>query len=385
MNSQIREAAAHWLVEFRTDTADVGARRQFAAWLRKSPEHIKAYLDLLALWEDAQCYDPQRGSDINTLIALARTDSVITDIRTDDFPDGAADTLAPEIRDSRPTLPRKTVLRRLLRPRTGIAALLSLVITCGPWWIAVHWRNGEYTTQIAEQRSVVLSDGSRVDLDALSNMRVKFTSNERTVELLSGQALFRVTKDTKRPFIVHADSARVRAVGTEFDVNRTPLGTVLTVLEGGVAVRVSSGATRDSFGPSARSDTKVSQLGSPGTGSEVEAGQQVTIFHSTITIPKSVDTSAVTGWTRELLIFASTPLPVVAEEFNRFNSRQLAIASPELVDFHVTGTFRAFDPETLTTFVLFLRHQPGIEILEKGDQIIVQGHSHSLPGVSLHM
>src|SRR5580658_6799987 len=385
MNSQIQEAAAHWLVEFRTDTVDIAARRQFAAWLRTSPEHIRAYLNLVALWEDAQLYYPQGLLDINALVALARPDRVITDIRADERPNAATNAIAPEAHESRATIPRKAVLRRLLRPRTGIAALLSLVITCGPWWIAVHSRNGDYTTRIAEQRSVVLSDGSHVDLDALSNVRVKFTSNERTVEILSGQALFRVTKDTKRPFVVRADGARIRAVGTEFDVNRTTLGTVLTVLQGRVAVRVSSGASRNPFGSSTRSDTKVSQSSSPGTGSEVEAGQQVTILRSTITAPQAVDTSAVTGWTRELLIFASTPLPVVAEEFNRFNYRQIVIASPELLDFHVTGTFRAVDPETLTTFVLFLRHQPGIEILEKGDRIIVQAYSHSLPGVSLHM
>jgi transmembrane sensor len=385
MNSQIREAAALWLVEFRTDSVDIAARRRFAAWLRQSPEHIKAYLNLVALWEDARLYDPQRRLNIDTLVALARADRVITDIRADARLNGDADTITPEAHESRAAIPRQTVLRRLLRPRTGIAAVLSLVMTCGPWWIAVHWRDGEYTTQIAEQRSVVLSDGSRVDLDALSNMRVKFTGDERTVELVSGQAIFRVTKDAKRPFIVHADGARVRAVGTQFDVNRTPLGAVLTVLEGGVAVRTSSGPSVDSFGSSSRSETTVHQLSAPGIGSKVEAGQQVTISRGTITIPQSVDTSAVTAWTRKLLIFTSTPLPVVAEEFNRFNSRQLAIASPELVDFHVTGTFRAFDPETLTNFVLLLRHQPGIEILEKGDQIIVRAHSHSSPGASLHM
>jgi len=369
MNVHIREAAAQWLVEFRTEKPSVAVRRQFAAWLRTSPEHIKAYLNVLALWEEAGSYDQQHRLDIDALVALARTDGDITDIRKVDRPDAAADFLAPETRERHAPVSQKIITRRLLSPRTGIAALLSLAINCGIWWIAIDSRNSDYTTQIAEQRSVVLSDGSRVDLDALSNVRVKFTSHERMVELLSGQALFRVTKDPKRPFVVRADGTRLRAVGTEFDVNRTTSGTVLTVLEGRVAVLASSGP----------------QSSSLGAGAEVEPGQQVTITHGAVTAPQAIDSAAVTGWTRKLLIFSATPLPVVAEELNRFNLRQLTIASPELVHFDVTGTFRAFDPETLTKFVLLLRRQPGIEVLEEGDQITVRARSHSLPDVSLHM
>jgi ferric-dicitrate binding protein FerR (iron transport regulator) len=164
-------------------------------------------------------------------------------------------------------------------------------------------------------------------------------------------------------------------------VNRTTLGTVLTVLEGRVAVLVPAAPTKNLFDSflthrATVSDMVSTQSTSPGTGVRVDAGQQATITRSTITEPRAVDTAAASVWVRRLLIFTSTPLPVVAEEFNRFNSRQLAIASPELVDFHVTGTFRAFDPETLSNFLLFLRHQPGIEILEKGDQIIVQARRH---------
>ncbi|HEY6455014.1 MAG TPA: FecR domain-containing protein [Steroidobacteraceae bacterium] len=351
MNSQIREAAAHWLVEFQNDSPDVATRRRFAAWLRTSPEHISAYLSVLALWEDAQHYDPQHQLDIDVLVARARADRTITDLRTDDCADGVADTPVPEGRKLRASISRKTILRRLLRPRTAAAVFLSLVVNCVAIWIAMDSRNVAHTTQVAEQSAVVLTDGSRVDLDALSSLRVNFTSHERTVELLSGQAMFRVTKDANRPFVVRVGDERYRAVGTQFDVNRTTIGTVLTVVEGRVAV-----------------------LPPSGPGARVDAGQQATIRRDKITVPQAVDTAAVTGWTRRLLIFASTPLPVAAEEFNRFNSRRLVIASPELVDFHVSGTYGAFDPDALADFVLFLRRQPGIEVLEKDNQITVQTH-----------
>jgi transmembrane sensor len=353
MNATISEAAAQWLIEFRTDKPSAAVRGEFVAWLRTSPEHIRSYLDMLALWEEAGRYDQEHRLDIDALIALARAEHVIAEIRMPDFPRIETDSLMPAPRGPHATHPRKFLQRRLLSPRTTVAVLLSLAINCGLWWIAIDSRSSDYTTQIAEQRSVVLSDGSHVDLDALSKLHVHFTSHERTVELLSGEALFRVTKDSKRPFVVRTDGARFRAVGTLFDVNRTGVGTVLTVLEGRVAALLSGTDSGDSH-------------------VLVDAGQQAMIVRHRITVPQSVDTAAATGWTRGLLIFTSTPLTVAAEEFNRFSSRRLQIASPALADFPVTGAFRALDPDSLEDFALYLRRQPGIEVLEQDHQITVQ-------------
>jgi transmembrane sensor len=300
-------------------------------------------LNLLALWEDAQLYDQQRRLDVDRLIDLAREDRSVTDIA---------------VRPRQVPRSRDTPLSRLLRPRTAIAALLSLVVNCAVIWMALNSRSEDYRTQLAEQRSVVLSDGSHVELDALSNLRVSFSKGERTVELLSGQALFHVTKDARRPFVVRVDGARLRAVGTVFDVDRTVRGTVLTVLEGRVAALGPQGVGNHS--------------GGAGIEVKVDAGEQARLTPGTITTPQAVDTVAVTGWTRSLLIFAATPLAVAAEEFNRFNLRRLVVADPELSVWPVTGTFRALDPQTLADFVLFLRQQPGIEVFETTDRITVR-------------
>jgi transmembrane sensor len=378
MHAEIREAAVHWLVEFRTDTPDVAARRRFAEWLRTSPQHIHAYLDLLALWEDARDYDQQRRLDINTLIALARTDHTITTLRTDESPGGIIEIVPPENPDSRTIISRRTILRRLLRPSFAIAAVLSLLINGGVTWFAMDPQSVAYTTQIAEQRTEQLPDGSRVDLDALSNVRTNFTSHERSVELLSGQALFRVAKDTRHPFVVSVGDARVRAVGTEFNVNRTPLGTVVTVLGGRVVVFAAPAPKKHLFGFTSSDEAGLDWSGNPSNsrtaGVQVNAGQQTTITRSTIALPHEVDTAAATGWTRRLAIFIATPLAEVAEEFNRFNFRRIVIASPTLADFQVTGSFGVLDPQAMSDFVVFLRKQPGIEILEEGHQIIVQSH-----------
>jgi hypothetical protein len=93
-----------------------------------------------------------------------------------------------------------------------------------------------YATGIGEQRTVTLSDGSTVELNSQSRLRVAFHPHERDVELLEGQALFHVAHDRTRPFLVQSEGAKVRAVGTQFDVYRKSDGTVITVVEGRVAV-----------------------------------------------------------------------------------------------------------------------------------------------------
>src|SRR5260221_5540279 len=93
-----------------------------------------------------------------------------------------------------------------------------------------------YSTDVGERRSLTLDDGSTVDLNARSKVRIEFSKAERRVDLIEGQALFQVAKNMDRPFIVKSGEATVRAVGTQFDVDRKATGTTVTVLEGRVVV-----------------------------------------------------------------------------------------------------------------------------------------------------
>src|SRR5258705_86287 len=93
-----------------------------------------------------------------------------------------------------------------------------------------------YTTDVGEQRSLRLVDGSTVILNSRSRLHVAFTETARPLEVRQGQALFHVAKNSARPFIVRSDGTVVRAVGTQFDVNRNRSGTIVTVVEGRVAV-----------------------------------------------------------------------------------------------------------------------------------------------------
>ena len=47
----IAEASA-WFIEFRAGDVDGDARVRFIEWLRRSPEHIHAYLEVSGVWAE---------------------------------------------------------------------------------------------------------------------------------------------------------------------------------------------------------------------------------------------------------------------------------------------------------------------------------------------
>jgi len=75
MNEQIVDEASEWFVRLRYDSPASDVQEHFMAWLRTSPEHVRAYLSILALWSDLPAVDPQRELGAETLIERARADA----------------------------------------------------------------------------------------------------------------------------------------------------------------------------------------------------------------------------------------------------------------------------------------------------------------------
>ncbi len=216
MNKQIIEEAAEWFVEFSTGDADRSTKQAFDEWLRKSPEHVRVYLELLPLWEDAALPVPGEHASADELIAWARKPEKIVPWS------GTRDSKElGEISNG--------TNRNAERPRSGsrpwprhsaLAAFFVLAVVVGGFVLWSLTRGETYATGIGEQRIVKLDDGSTVELNTGSRVHVHFSEHQRDLDLLAGQALFHVAKDPTRPFIVASNDARIRAVGTEFDVQQ---------------------------------------------------------------------------------------------------------------------------------------------------------------------
>lgn len=328
----INEACA-WFAEFRSEDVDGKTRECFMEWLRISPTHIRAYLEIAGAYAELGPAEVKALLDVEALIASARAEPLFIEL---------------------PSVPTSLRPRSRSAPRVWslAASVFVIAVAVGLWQYSAR---DTYRTQIGEQRSFTLTDGSRIDLNARSRIRIRMSESDRRIDLLDGQAMFHVAKDANRPFIVRADEATVRAVGTAFDINFGARATTVTVVEGVVAV--SAPLTQ----PEKRAEAHGSRLPTP---TFVSAGEQVKVSGSTTTSPQAVNVAAVTAWTAHKLLFEGTPLLDVVEQFNRYNKRQIVIDDRTLERFQVSGYYPTTDPGSLLNF---LRTEPQIEVIERAD------------------
>jgi transmembrane sensor len=219
-------------------------------------------------------------------------------------------------------------------------------------------RPQEYRTELGEQRSVLLADGSRVTLNTASTIEVNL-HKRRWVRLVKGEALFEVAHDAARPFEVRAGNAVIGDVGTQFNVDMRSSATTVTVVEGQVAV--------NSGGPSESAGAQTAHHGSESMSQALILGANDRIVITPLglgTPQHGVNVAAAVVWTQRQLMFEHRPLGEVAEEFNRYNRDRIEIDSAELKRQEVTGVFEAKDP---SSFVAFLSSIPGVEIRDGAD------------------
>jgi transmembrane sensor len=376
LNPQIYGEACEWLVEFRTGAMGAVTRERFDAWLRKSPEHLRAYLEVSSLWEDVALHDPLRSLSAEAHIARAKAQ------------DNLVSFTAPQSRDAARTFQQPAALGGRSRKPWAFALAASVMVALLAVGFDIDSHRGVYTTGLGEERSLTLADGSVIELNAESRLRVSYQTDTREVELLSGEALFKVVYNPSRPFVVESGAAIIRDLGTVFDVYRKPRGTTVTVVEGQVAVgpataplphpntpQRSGGASMSSSAAAPRSnrsgqgaDIAVSASGSE-TGHEeilLSAGEQVTVLPKLMLPPIHVDVDAATAWSHRKLVFDSAPLREVVRSFNRYNARPIVIEDPTLEDFRVIGVFSSTDPISL---IRFLSAQPGISVIEDAKEV----------------
>jgi transmembrane sensor len=378
-NRQIADEASEWFVEFRVGDVDAAARERFDEWLRRSPEHIRAYMEIARTYVEMPNPHGTKPLDVEALIAYASSgENIVPFDPVGSSPSHEPRALAqPKAQQGRAATHTRSPRRRFL---AVAASALMVALAGGVWWQSARYPS--YSTDIGERRSITLADGSTVDLNARSKLRVEFSKNERRVELLDGQALFQVAKDKNRPFIVASGEATVRAVGTQFDVYRKDSGTTVTVLEGRVAVY--STAAQPATSPPASVKPEAQMLATPhseaassnppglvdpsGSGAIfLSAGEQVTVTRAqTLPAPARVDIAVTTAWMQRRLIFDGSKLSDVVQEFNRYNKRQLVIEDAQLSDFHVSGVYSSTDPSSL---IRFLREQRGMKITENENEV----------------
>ena len=253
--------------------------------------------------------------------------------------------------------PRAT--QRWLRGTLGLAASLAVFALAFTLWKTPAAATNAFETEVGENRSVTLADGSIVSLGGDTRIEVALSENVRAIELTKGEALFKVAKDAARPFKVRAGDATIVAVGTEFNVERDSDRAIVSVTEGRVVVNPVSGllpvSLLQGFKPKLRSV-------------HVSAGQQTTAGSAGIEEPTKMEDPA-TGWQIGHLAFRLQPLRYVLEDVNRYAHKPIVLENEGMGALVITGTV---ERENIGGWVKSLEHAFDLQATEEADQIVLR-------------
>jgi transmembrane sensor len=353
------EAAEWWVV--LEDEVSRTQREQYVDWLRESAMHVAEML-LIAQVHGA-------------LEQFEHWERIPTDGSGDDA--GAVVTL-PTSALPAPSPHKQTPGRFRLLQSIAAAVLVGVALSA---MLIMGFRGQVIQTERGERREVALADGSVVQVDPETRLRVEYEARWRRVMLERGRALFRVAKDPNRPFLVQVRDTTVRAVGTAFAVEQHPQSVIVTVAEGRVAVfpvgypamavpDLSHRSDTGQLADTARQPPRASPQRGAGGPTNIEssamsnaaghraaqilltANQQVTVDRSGTAEPvREIDSGRVLAWADGRLVFDNDPLDHVIHQFNRYNRIQLYVNDAELARRPISGVFNAADPESFVAFI----------------------------------
>jgi transmembrane sensor len=346
VRAAIAEQAADWLVAHDEGPLDARDSRALTAWLKASPVHVEEFLGVSVIARDLREAGTDPEYSLETVLARARAED-----------ESAVHSLWPRlIAPVRGPFPRGWLTAAVTAAGLGV---LSLGLFA--WWnvrptapiaalassTALHFETGH--GELLDRR---LADGSVVHLNTDSAITVHYGKTERLVLLTTGQAEFEVVHDpAARAFRVFAGSAEVVAVGTKFDVRLQEDSTVVTVVEGRVAV----GLTAMSEKPGTNSSQH-----DPRRSVQVSANQQIRVAaEEWPATPVAVDAEHSTAWLHREIVFDHEPLARVVAEFNRYAPKPVDIATPALRNLQISGAFATDDTEA---FIAFLRTLKGVRV-----------------------
>lgn len=308
----IEKRAANWLADRDRDDWTAEDQARLDGWLAQSPAHEIAYWRLETAWARTE-----------RLAALRRP---------------GRETPA-EARTRRPVLAR-------------IAVVIGLVVVAGLFAANYFLRASEqvFATGVGGHKRVTLADGSLVELNTDTVLRIVSGRATRKAFLDRGEAYFRIAHDAGRPFIVFAGDHRVVDVGTAFVVRRDPQRLEVTLLEGR--------ARFESLGPTASKAVDLTP------GDEIVATTDRTArAHK----PLAALANGL-GWRHDVLVFDGTTLVDAAAEFNRYSRVKLVVADAKVSRLTINGTFRT---DNLQAFVDATQVVLGINVIIHKDEIVI--------------
>lgn len=301
------DEAAEWFFRQEDTPLPPADEVRFRAWLAASDENRAAYAEISGTWHEL-------GH-----LPVPSTEEQFTPVHT---------------------------RRGLFKPFAATLTLCCFLMG-GAWYIDLPTRilADNYTT-IGQLQTVNLPDGSRVELNSGSAIAVAYSSGERRIKLLKGEATVTVHADPMRPFIVEAKGGEAMALGTVYSVRETANNVTVTVIESVVAVTGKAG----------------------GAPVQLHHDQRIHYQNGQVGSVEQVDADAETAWRRRKLIFVDRPLGDVVDELNRYHNGMIRIVDSSIRERRVSGVF---DTTNIVGVIDALKKSFGFRDTRLGDLLIL--------------
>lgn len=293
--AELREEAREWFVR-RLQKFTPSDEAEFRKWLEADLAHDRAFRHVVSVWQSTEASGKKLAAQ-------------------------EADELAVYLK----AMDRAKSQRRTFRRLAASGVILLAVLSGATWWeypSLLQNLMADHATGRGERRTITLSDGSTVLLDADSALDERFSRTERRITLLRGKAFFDVAHDN-RPLIISAANGEVHDIGTTFDVGLVADGAAVTLESGKVDVTIDGNAQLIMLEPGQRV-----RFGRDGAGSV-----------------EKVDLDDALAWREGRYIFYRARLSDVVAEIARYRRGRIVIAESSLGDQLVTGSFALADPD----------------------------------------
>lgn len=321
------EAASRWVLKISDGALSVSDQAALKTWLGEHTKHRKILLEVAAVWDKSD--------------ALTRLSD-----------------LFPHEYNSYPT--QRLRWLQPWRLIVNVAASLAVLVIGGLLLFNVIDFQAEsipishYETEIGGRKTVLLPDGSELELNTSTELTVNYTPSARIINLARGEILVRVAEDRDRPLSVVTKDRIIQAIGTEFLVEIAADDQVtLTVTDGEVVI----GVRRSTFGLLVPNDAGVTVEDFDFVPpvllhrdlNTVVAGEQI-VMSSGDTERRAITADELEvklSWQNGRLIFSSEPLERVLKEVERYTTVKFYLIEESLKSKTLTGRFRTGDVEAL--------------------------------------
>ncbi|MFT5251619.1 MAG: transmembrane sensor [Flavobacteriales bacterium] len=237
--------------------------------------------------------------------------------------------------------PQKLQLRKASIKKTLVFSVAFLLVF-GIGSLFIRMPQSEYTNhRIAgkgQRLSIILPDSSTVILNSGSEVKYSNDFGKQRAIWLEGEAFFKVTKNTKFPFIVHTNDFDVKVLGTEFNINSTTINQTISLARGKVKVMLKESKNEINLTPNE---------------------ELVWNAKTKAVIKRNFNVTNTLAWKDDILLLDDVKIEDAVPKINQFYGVKVVIRDSIIAKQHIKGAFKS---QTIDEFITSLEFISGLKV-----------------------